>query len=74
MQFVKDPTNPEWLPRLPMVKASILAMDTIQNFAKKQLQLQIDSFTVSGASKRGWTGTLFKICLFTLLKLGWLLQ
>jgi len=65
MQFVKDPTNPEWLPRLPMVKASVLAMDTIQDFAKKQFQLQIDSFTVSGASKRGWTGKLLNLFIYT---------
>ena len=56
MKFMANTTNYEWIPRLPMVKASVLAMDTVQAFAKKQLKVQINTFTVSGASKRGWTG------------------
>ncbi|BBM84123.1 PhoPQ-activated protein PqaA family protein [Candidatus Uabimicrobium amorphum] len=38
----------------PMVKSAIQAMNLAQEFAKNK-QLKIDSFVVTGASKRGWT-------------------
>lgn len=41
-----------------MVKASLRAMDAMKEFAAKslpELNTQLDYFTVSGASKRGWT-------------------
>eukprot|EP01038_Epipyxis_sp_PR26KG_P006071 gene6071-8360_t len=54
--FIKDPSKPEWLVRFPMVKASVRAMDTITAFAATKIpELQLDYYTVSGASKRGWT-------------------
>jgi len=56
--FLKYPDQPEWLLRFPMVKASLRAMDTITEFMKTkrpELNTQLDYYTVSGASKRGWT-------------------
>nr|CAG4710412.1 unnamed protein product [Naegleria fowleri] len=49
-----DETN--WIPRLPMVKSSLLAMDTIQDYTSNQIpNVHIEQFTIAGASKRGWT-------------------
>ena len=56
--FLKDPSKPEWLLRFPMVKASLRAMDTITAFMKQKFPdegIDIDSYIVAGASKRGWT-------------------
>ena len=56
--FLKDATQPNWLLRFPMVKASLRAMDTITEFVKvkrPELNTQLDYYIVSGASKRGWT-------------------
>lgn len=56
--YLNDPTKPEWLVRFPMVKASLRALDAITEFCAKQMPeqgLQIDYYTVAGASKRGWT-------------------
>jgi PhoPQ-activated pathogenicity-related protein len=50
--------DPYWLARFPMVKASVRALDIVQEFVKKQLDLDIKTFTVAGASKRGWTAWL----------------
>lgn len=49
--------NPEWLPRLPMTKAAVRAMDTISEFTKTEKggNLPINTFIVAGGSKRGWT-------------------
>jgi PhoPQ-activated pathogenicity-related protein len=49
-----------WLPRLPMVKSAVKAMDAVQQaLADKSLpeskRANIQSFVVTGASKRGWT-------------------
>jgi PhoPQ-activated pathogenicity-related protein len=46
----KTTGDPTWLPRLPMTKAAVRAMDTIQ--AERPA---ITGFVVAGGSKRGWT-------------------
>jgi len=47
----------EWPLRLPMTKAVVRAMDTIQTFcaSKDGGKHKVESFVVAGASKRGWT-------------------
>lgn len=42
--------DPLWLPRLPMTKAVVRAMDTVQAEYPS-----VTGFMVTGASKRGWT-------------------
>merc|ERR1719387_3401366 len=55
-EYVDDPThNPEWLPRLPMVKAAFQCMRATQEWAKQQKLADIQGWVVAGASKRGWT-------------------
>lgn len=44
-----------WPLLLPMVKSVVRAMDVVQEFAAERWQLKIERFTVTGASKRGWT-------------------
>lgn len=46
-----------WPLRLPMTKAAVRAMDTVTTFCASDQggKLKVDSFVVSGGSKRGWT-------------------
>jgi PhoPQ-activated pathogenicity-related protein len=46
-----------WPLRLPMTKAAVRAMDTVQTFCQSDAggKVKIDAFAVAGASKRGWT-------------------
>eukprot|EP01065_Artemidia_motanka_P051275 TRINITY_DN89_c0_g3_i2.p1 TRINITY_DN89_c0_g3~~TRINITY_DN89_c0_g3_i2.p1 ORF type:complete len:510 (+),score=210.59 TRINITY_DN89_c0_g3_i2:70-1599(+) len=53
-QFLQD-GDPEWLPRLPMVKGAMKAMQAVQEWAKQEQIAEIDGWVASGASKRGWT-------------------
>lgn len=53
-EFMKT-GDPEWPLLLPMVKSAVKGMDAVQEFAARNWALNIKSFTVSGASKRGWT-------------------
>ncbi len=52
--------DPEWLAHLPMTKAVVRAMDTIQSFRANSgsgwpRPPRIDDFIIAGGSKRGWT-------------------
>ena len=49
--------NPHWLPRLPMTKSAVRAMDTISAWFEERGGggPRISRFVVAGASKRGWT-------------------
>ena len=46
----------DWLALLPMAKSGFQAMRAAEEFmAERNISQKIDGWTVSGASKRGWT-------------------
>jgi PhoPQ-activated pathogenicity-related protein len=49
--------DPTWLPRLPMVKSVVRAMDTVTALlgGEPGAKTPIKKFVVAGGSKRGWT-------------------
>jgi len=53
-QYLKTGES-DWPLLLPMVKSTVRAMDTMQQVVKQRWDASLESFTVAGASKRGWT-------------------
>src|SRR5207237_7243722 len=52
-----DTGDPLWIPRLPMVKSAVRAMDTITALMASDTggRIDVSKFVVAGGSKRGWT-------------------
>jgi PhoPQ-activated pathogenicity-related protein len=53
-EFLKTGDD-DWPLLLPMVKSAVRAMDATTEATKKEWGLDLATFTVTGASKRGWT-------------------
>jgi PhoPQ-activated pathogenicity-related protein len=57
LQFLEGGATEEmqiWLPRFPMTRAVVRAMDVVQEICESRHE-PVDGFFVAGASKRGWT-------------------
>ena len=52
-----DTGDPTWIPRLPMVKSAVRAMDAVTELmaSDKGGKTPVKKFVVAGGSKRGWT-------------------
>src|SRR5262245_21367290 len=55
-----DSGDATWLPRLPMVKSAVRAMDAVTEFLASDPggKMAVMKFVVAGGSKRGWTAWL----------------
>lgn len=53
-QYVRTGDS-EWPLLFPMVKSTVRAMDVTQSHCKDAWGMNIETFTLTGASKRGWT-------------------
>jgi len=52
-----DTGDPLWIPRFPMVKSAVRAMDTVTALLASEQggKVGVKTFVVAGGSKRGWT-------------------
>ena len=48
----------DWPVLAPMVKSAVRAMDLMESASRERWGVSLESYTVSGASKRGWTAWL----------------
>ncbi|QTF93476.1 PhoPQ-activated protein PqaA family protein [Halomonas sp. BM-2019] len=53
-RFLDDPQEADWPLLLPMVNSAVRAMDALQALSA-DWAVPIETFTLTGASKRGWT-------------------
>jgi PhoPQ-activated pathogenicity-related protein len=54
VEFAKS-KDVSWPALLPMTKSAVRAMTAVQEIAKKQWDVDVKEFLVTGGSKRGWT-------------------
>jgi len=56
-RFLTD-GDPDWPLLFPMVKSTVRAMDAVEQASNELWDIDVESFTVTGGSKRGWTAWL----------------